>query len=56
MVSAMEQKPELLISGSAIGYYGDQGDTKLTEQSNHIADFSQQLCADWEHAALHALQ
>lgn len=54
IIAYMQQKPELLISGSAIGYYGDQGDTKLTEQSNHIVDFSQQLCADWEHTALQA--
>jgi len=28
----------------------------LTEQSNSVADFSQQLCADWEQAALQAEQ
>lgn len=44
-------KPELLISGSAIGYYGDQGDTVLAETSPPRKDFSQQLCADWEAAA-----
>lgn len=56
IIAAMQQKPELLISGSAIGYYGDQGDTELTEQSNSRPDFSQQLCADWEQAALTAEQ
>lgn len=55
-IATMQQKPELLISGSAIGYYGDQGDTELTEQSNSRPDFSQQLCADWEQAALTAEQ
>jgi uncharacterized protein (TIGR01777 family) len=49
-------KPELLISGSAIGYYGDQGDTVLTEQSRPYDDFSGQLCADWEAAAKQAEQ
>lgn len=56
VIAAMQQKPALLISGSAIGYYGDQGDTELTEQSNTRADFSQQLCTDWEQAALAAEQ
>jgi uncharacterized protein (TIGR01777 family) len=49
-------KPELLISGSAIGYYGDQGDTVLTDQSTPYEDFSGQLCADWEAAAKQAEQ
>ncbi|MBE0470116.1 MAG: TIGR01777 family protein [Methyloprofundus sp.] len=53
-IATMPQKPALLISGSAIGYYGDQGDSELTEQSNSRPDFSQQLCADWEQAALQA--
>lgn len=47
-------KPELLISGSAIGYYGNQGDTVLTEQSTFRPDFSHKLCADWETAARQA--
>ncbi len=50
-IARMTVKPELLISGSAVGYYGDQGDTVLTEQSAPRMDFSHQLCADWEAAA-----
>jgi uncharacterized protein len=55
-ISRLEVKPLLLISGSAIGYYGDQGDRILTEQAPTKSDFSQQLCADWESAALTAQQ
>jgi len=55
-MARMTVKPELLISGSAIGYYGDQGDTLLTEQSVSHKDFSQQLCADWENEAKKAGQ
>jgi uncharacterized protein (TIGR01777 family) len=55
-IACMTVKPELLISGSAIGYYGDQGDTVLTEQSASQKDFSQQLCADWEDEAIKAEQ
>jgi hypothetical protein len=46
------QKPEVFISGSAIGVYGDHGDEVLDETSLAVSDFSQQLCADWESAAL----
>lgn len=45
-----------LINGSAIGIYGDQGDEVLSENSGSVEDFSQQLCADWEAAALRAEQ
>ncbi|MGR9014269.1 MAG: TIGR01777 family oxidoreductase [Gammaproteobacteria bacterium] len=55
-IARMDVKPELFISGSAIGYYGSQGDTVLTEQSTPFEDFSQQLCADWEAAAKQAEQ
>jgi len=53
-IERMTVKPDLLISGSAIGYYGDQGDTVLTEQSEPRPDFSHRLCADWEQAAQRA--
>jgi len=39
-ITHMPVKSALLISGSAIGYYGDQGDTVLTEQSTCGKDFS----------------
>lgn len=55
-IANMTVKPELLISGSAIGYYGDQGDTVLTEQATPDNDFSQRLCADWETTAKQAEQ
>jgi uncharacterized protein (TIGR01777 family) len=55
-MARMTVKPELLISGSAVGYYGDQGDSVLTEQSATHPDFSQQLCADWENEAKKAEQ
>lgn len=55
-LSAMPVKPGLLISGSAVGYYGDQGDTVLTEQSAAQDDFSHRLCQGWENSALQAEQ
>jgi uncharacterized protein (TIGR01777 family) len=55
-IGRMTVKPKLLISGSAIGYYGDQGDQVLTEVSSVRSDFSHRLCADWERAANRATQ
>ena len=45
-------KPKLLVSGSAIGWYGNQGDKPLTESSGFDTDFAHQLCDDWEKLAL----
>ncbi|MCQ8102699.1 TIGR01777 family oxidoreductase [Methylomonas sp. SURF-2] len=53
-IKRSEGPPEVLISGSAIGFYGDCGDTLLTEQSQPRVDFAQRLCADWEQTALSA--
>lgn len=50
------QKPECLISGSAVGWYGDGGDKVLTEQSEHHDEYTHQLCDAWEKQALRAGQ
>lgn len=55
-MATMPNKPDVFISGSAVGYYGNQGDQVLTEQSKVRQDFSAQLCQDWEQAALQAEQ
>jgi len=47
-------KPKVLISGSAIGYYGDKGSTVLTEESLPHEEFSHHLCALWETTAFEA--
>ena len=44
-------KPEVFLSGSAIGFYGNQGDTVLDETSPGQDDFGRQLCVEWEHEA-----
>lgn len=53
-IAGLAVKPEVLISGSAVGIYGDQGDALLTERNIGKDSFSQRLCADWENAALRA--
>ena len=47
-------KPKLMVSGSAIGWYGAQGDKPLTESSGFETDFAHQLCDEWEQLALKA--
>jgi len=49
-----EHKPQVLISGSAVGYYGDSGSNLLTEFSEPHDEFSHRLCAAWESQALRA--
>ena len=49
-----KHRPQILLSGSAIGYYGMHEDQILTEDVAAGQDFSAQLCAAWEQAALTA--
>jgi len=50
-----QQKPALLISGSAVGWYGDGGERELTEDSPPVIDdFASQLCIAWEETAQRA--
>jgi len=47
-----QQKPlQLLITGSAVGYYGSNAHETLTETSNYSESFSHTLCHLWEQAA-----
>lgn len=50
-IAAAERKPSVLLSGSAIGYYGGRGDEALDETSTAGTDFPAQLCVAWEAAA-----
>jgi uncharacterized protein (TIGR01777 family) len=63
LVKSLERcarRPRVLISGSAIGIYGDRGDELLDERSplpgrgTHGAAFLATLCADWEAAGQQA--
>lgn len=53
-IADARHKPQVLLSCSAMGYYGDSGDTPVDESANPAADFGTQLCAAWETAALKA--
>lgn len=50
-----EQKPAVLISGSAVGWYGDGGERELDETSPPVSeDFASRLCIAWEETAQRA--
>ncbi len=47
-VASRERRPRVLVSASAIGYYGDRGDEILTEDSAPGNDFLAEVCRTWE--------
>jgi len=49
--SRVETPPEVLVNGSAIGYYGAQGSNILDEKGDFAPGFSHDLCSAWEAAA-----
>jgi hypothetical protein len=50
-LAAAPQRPGLLITASAIGYYGDRGDEILREDSSPGNGFLPEVCREWEAAA-----
>ena len=50
------RKPQVLITASAIGYYGDRGEETLTEESGPGTNFLAGLCRQWEAATGAATQ
>lgn len=55
-LAAMERPPRVLVSASAVGWYGQTGDRVIDEDSPAGDDFLARLCADWEDAARPAEQ
>ncbi|MBI2809218.1 MAG: TIGR01777 family protein [Candidatus Melainabacteria bacterium] len=47
-IASMANKPEVLVSASAIGFYGDRGDEMLTENSAPGTGFLAEVCREWE--------
>ncbi|WGI25590.1 TIGR01777 family oxidoreductase [Halomonas alkaliantarctica] len=43
--------PKVMVSGSAMGYYGDQGKRVVTEETMPNDEFAHRLCKQWEAAA-----
>jgi len=49
-LAALDPRPRVLVSGSAIGYYGERGDEVLREDSPPGDDFLAEVCQAWEAA------
>lgn len=53
-IAGADHKPEVLVSGSAVGYYGPRGDEEIDEDESPGDEFQSRLCRDWEAAAKRA--
>lgn len=51
-IGSLYRRPKVLISASAVGYYGDRGDEVLHERSSPGDDFLSGVCRAWEDAAV----
>lgn len=51
-----QRRPAVLVSASAVGYYGDRGEELLDERSRPGDDFLARLCREWEARASQAEQ
>ena len=51
LISNLKNKPQNLISASAIGFYGKNGDEALSENSKSGDEFTSKLCNLWESEA-----
>jgi uncharacterized protein (TIGR01777 family) len=54
LIKRLKYKPDVLINGSAIGYYGPHQDNILDENGSVVDCFSHELCRKWEEQALKA--
>jgi len=50
-LASLAAPPSVLVSGSAIGFYGDTGDAAVDETAPAGDDFLAKVCVDWEAAA-----
>ena len=53
-LAALDERPRVLVSASAVGYYGDRGDELLDERSPPGQGFLADVCIDWEREAMAA--
>lgn len=52
LIARLRTRPQVLVSGSAIGWYGLHGDAPLNETGPANPCFSHRLCHAWEQAAV----
>lgn len=47
-IGRLERRPRILVSASAVGYYGNRSEEELDESSAPGSDFLARVCIDWE--------
>lgn len=55
-LAGLDRRPSVLVSASAVGYYGDRGDELLTEESPPADDFLARVVRQWEEATTPAAE
>jgi uncharacterized protein len=50
-IAGLSEPPQVMVSGSAVGYYGDRRDEVLREESGPGSGFLAGVCRAWEEAA-----
>ncbi|HVQ88933.1 MAG TPA: TIGR01777 family oxidoreductase [Actinomycetes bacterium] len=50
-IAGLDPQPKVMVCGSAIGYYGDTGDTEVDESSPNGDGFLAGVVRDWENSA-----
>jgi uncharacterized protein (TIGR01777 family) len=55
-LARLSHRPQLLVSASAVGYYGDRGEEVLTEESASGRGFLAEVCRQWEAATQPAVE
>lgn len=54
-LKSLSKRPKVLVSASAVGFYGDGGDRMLDESSPPGTGFLPDVCQEWERATMEAL-
>jgi uncharacterized protein len=52
VIKTWKKAPDVVVSGSAVGFYGDQGSNPVTEDTAPENEFTHRMCRDWENEAL----
>jgi uncharacterized protein (TIGR01777 family) len=55
-LARLNEKPRVMVSASAIGFYGDRGAEVMREESASGEGFLSEVCREWEKATLAASQ
>jgi uncharacterized protein (TIGR01777 family) len=50
-LAGLQNRPKVMVSASAVGYYGNRGDEILTEESDRGAGFLAEVVEQWEQVA-----